>query len=327
MKYFYYYIFVVLIFSSCKIIDRSEVYDDVNFKREMRNFVIGISQYSKAYNPDFAVIPQNGAALILEEAQTFGNVETEYLNAIDGQAQEGLNFGYSYDDVRTQIDIKSSLQAFLDSANHHHKTILVTDYCITPSNIDESFQANHQKDYLGFVATRRSLDRIPNYSVRQENRADINSLANAKNFLYLLNYDNYNTKTELITAVSQTNYDLLIIDAFFNDGTAFTNAEIQLLKHKANGGLRQVIAYMSIGEAENYRYYWKTDWNTNVPAWMEQENPNWHGNYKVKYWMKDWQNIIYGNDNSYVKKIINQGFDGVYLDIIDAYEYFEEKFN
>jgi len=88
-----------------------------------------------------------------------------------------------------------------------------------------------------------------------------------------------------------------------------------------------VIAYMSIGEAESYRYYWKTAWNTNMPVWMGQENPNWHGNYKVRYWMKKWQKIIYGNDNSYVKKIINQGFDGVYLDIIDAYEYFEGIYN
>lgn len=35
-----------------------------------------------------------------------------------------------------------------------------------------------------------------------------------------------------------------------------------------------------------------------------------------------WQAIIYGNDNSYLKKIIDAGFDGVYLDIIDAFEYF-----
>jgi cysteinyl-tRNA synthetase len=45
----------------------------------------------------------------------------------------------------------------------------------------------------------------------------------------------------------------------------------------------------------------------------------------VKYWEKDWQNIIYGNDNSYSKKILNAGFDGVYLDIIEAFEYFEEE--
>ena len=42
-------------------------------------------------------------------------------------------------------------------------------------------------------------------------------------------------------------------------------------------------------------------------------------------WNKDWQNIIYGNENSYLNKIIDANFDGVYLDIIDAFEYYENK--
>lgn len=31
-----------------------------------------------------------------------------------------------------------------------------------------------------------------------------------------------------------------------------------------------------------------------------EENPEWRGNYKVRYWDNDWQNIIYGKDNSYL---------------------------
>jgi len=44
----------------------------------------------------------------------------------------------------------------------------------------------------------------------------------------------------------------------------------------------------------------------------------------VQYWDTEWQEIIYGNSESYLKKIIDAGFDGVYLDIIDAFEYFED---
>jgi cysteinyl-tRNA synthetase len=114
------------------------------------------------------------------------------------------------------------------------------------------------------------------------------------------------------------------MDLFFTDGTAYTTSEIEQLKNKANGGKRLVISYMSIGEAENYRYYWQSGWNANKPAWLDAENPDWAGNFKVKYWNTDWQNIIYGNENSYLKKILNAGFDGVYLDIIDAFEYYEK---
>ena len=34
--------------------------------------------------------------------------------------------------------------------------------------------------------------------------------------------------------------------------------------------------------------------------------------------------MIYGGDGSYIKRIIDAGFDGVYLDKVDVYEYFEE---
>ena len=87
--------------------------------------------------------------------------------------------------------------------------------------------------------------------------------------------------------------------------------------------MRLVIAYMSIGEAEDYRYYWEPAWSVNPPSWLETEN--WEGNYKVRYWDSDWQKIIFGNEDSYLKKVLDAGFDGVYLDIIDAFEYFENN--
>jgi len=32
-----------------------------------------------------------------------------------------------------------------------------------------------------------------------------------------------------------------------------------------------------------------------------------------------------GNSEAYLKKTLDAGFDGVYLDIIDAFEYYEEQ--
>lgn len=95
------------------------------------------------------------------------------------------------------------------------------------------------------------------------------------------------------------------------------------MKNKLNGGKRLVLSYMSIGEAEDYRFYWQEKWNSDQPSWMEGENPDWEGNFKVRYWEEEWQSIIFGSHESYLGKILDAGFDGVYLDIIDAYEYFE----
>ena len=41
------------------------------------------------------------------------------------------------------------------------------------------------------------------------------------------------------------------------------------------------------------------------------------------YWEDNWKKIIYKDQNSYTNKIVTTGFDGVYLDIIEAYESFE----
>ena len=173
----------------------------------------------------------------------------------------------------------------------------------------------------------RELDNIPNFPspIHNENNAVVSNLNQVKNFLYLINPENFATKNDFIAAITNTNYDLLIMDLFFKDGSEFSSSEITQLKNKANGGKRLVISYMSIGEAENYRYYWQPTWNSSKPLWMDSENPNWQGNFKVKYWYTEWQNIIYGNENSYAKKILNANFDGVYLDIIDAFEYYERK--
>ena len=84
------------------------------------------------------------------------------------------------------------------------------------------------------------------------------------------------------------------------------------MKRKPDGSRRIVIAYMSIGEAETYRWYWPQ----RSSAWLGPENPEWRGNYEVRFWHPDWQAIIF----EYTDKIIAAGFDGVYLDKVDEFE-------
>lgn len=91
---------------------------------------------------------------------------------------------------------------------------------------------------------------------------------------------------------------------------------------------KKLICYMSIGEAEIQRFYWRGDWvrggrkTASAPSWLhEQNDQGWVGNWKVRFWEPEWQNLICGADGCFLDRIIDQGFDGVYLDIIDAYDY------
>ena len=319
-------ILVLALISSCSedAITDSE-YKDINFKQEMRNFVQRISQYAREINNDFLIIPQNGQELITQDGEPDGNPDFSYLYAIDGSGREDLYYGYDADNEPTSVEDTNYLLAFCDMCEQNGVEILATDYCSSHEKMDDSYAQNLAKGYISFAAPDRELNIIPDYPSNpfNENSDTITTLDEAKNFLYLINLENYASKQDFITAVAATNYDLLITDLFFND-TAFTVSEITQLKEKQNGGERLVLSYMSIGEAEDYRYYWQPNWATDPPAWLDGENPDWEGNYKVQYWLEDWQNIIMGTENSYLKKILDAGFNGVYLDIIDAFEYYEE---
>jgi cysteinyl-tRNA synthetase len=190
--------------------------------------------------------------------------------------------------------------------------------------MDDSYSKNEARGYISFAAPSRELDVIPTYPTvpHNSNSENIDSLLAAENFLYLINPDStFTKKAEMINALIQTDYDVLIVDAFF-DGRALSTTDVSALKNQPLR-TRLVVAYMSIGEAEDYRYYWQTSWATSPPPWLAGENPDWEGNYKVRYWMDEWQNIIYGSSSAYLDTIMSAGFDGVYLDIIDAFEYFE----
>jgi cysteinyl-tRNA synthetase len=43
----------------------------------------------------------------------------------------------------------------------------------------------------------------------------------------------------------------------------------------------------------------------------------------VQYWRSEWQSLIFEGPDAYINRITAAGFDGVYLDLIDAFEFFE----
>ncbi len=315
-------ILLSLILPSCH---KKDDLSGIDFRGEMRLFVEQISQYAKQKHSGFVIIPQNGVEILSSYPDTLVP-DIDYLNAIDAQSQEDLLYGYDGDDKPTPADVTQYLKQYLDLALNSGKTILVTDYCWTDTYVSDSYSRNNSFGYISFAAPSRELDVIPADPPYNVNSNDIFKISDAKNYLYIINTQQYATRQDFLAALQQTDYDVIIMDAFFEGTEPYTADEIASLKTKANGGRRLVIAYMSIGEAEDYRYYWNPDWSKNPPDWLESENPLWKGNYKVRYWDPQWKQIIFGTPDSYLDKILEMNFDGVFLDIIDAFEYFEENY-
>jgi len=163
---------------------------------------------------------------------------------------------------------------------------------------------------------------------------------NVNDFTYVLQYDSWSDRHEARADLAKTPYDLLIMDSYYSCDAPdygegrWTSDEIdQIASGEGESSGKLVLSYLSIGEAETYRPYWNPGWDANddgvpdseAPEWLDIENPEWEGNYKVKYWLPSWQTLVFGSPDSALDIILGQNFDGVYMDLIDAYEYYEEQ--
>ena len=147
-------------------------------------------------------------------------------------------------------------------------------------------------------------------------------------FAYVLQAEGIGkTRQAALRCLRDCGREWIIIDPAYDDGKdgKWTAEGLQTVRAGKAG--RKVFAYLSIGEAENYRSYWRREWDANrdgkpdakAPAWLCAENPDWKGNYRVRYWQEPWQNIVLQS----VDDAVRQGFDGIYLDVVDAFEFFE----
>ncbi|MCB0311020.1 MAG: endo alpha-1,4 polygalactosaminidase, partial [Bdellovibrionales bacterium] len=178
-----------------------------------------------------------------------------------------------------------------------------------------------------FLALFLCLGTIPSHA-RAIDLSEVNSFA-------------YQLQEIDLEEIAASDFDLVIMD-YSRDGSdeqAFNTEEIETLRNSSSPA-KKIIAYFSIGEAEDYRYYFKRKWirkqkgkpcnialTNRAPAWLDQANRNWCGNYKTRYWSRRWKRILYGipqgRKKSYLDRIIDAGFDGIYLDIIDGFEYWK----
>jgi cysteinyl-tRNA synthetase, unknown class len=121
--------------------------------------------------------------------------------------------------------------------------------------------------------------------------------------------------------IGKTAFDLVVVSI----ATAGNSEKVIPALKNSPGGVKVVLCYMSIGQAEDYRWYWQPEWSKNPPKWLDKGDTEWAGDYWVRYWDPEWQRIIYGTPDSYLDRIIALGFDGVYLDRVDAYIYYQEQ--
>ena len=128
-----------------------------------------------------------------------------------------------------------------------------------------------------------------------------------------------------VEALVNSAYDMLVIEPTrsVRGSAGFDTAGLVARLHQRG---KLVLAYIDIGEAEDYRLYWEEDWQApgqgmaGEPDFLVTLDPDgWSGNYPVAFWDERWKAIVIYDDESLLNMALADGFDGVYMDWIEAF--------
>lgn len=130
-----------------------------------------------------------------------------------------------------------------------------------------------------------------------------------------------------VASIHASRDDLIVTDMSrsINPVVRFTVDEVAAMKTGPDGRRRLVLAYISIGQAEEYRDFWRDEWRAVPPEWLDAPDADWPDNYEVRFWHPDWQALVFGAKGALVDTALALGFDGVMLDGVDAFETWEER--
>jgi cysteinyl-tRNA synthetase len=129
-----------------------------------------------------------------------------------------------------------------------------------------------------------------------------------------------------IDALAASDYDLIVVEPVrsLQGAEEFDTAGMVARLHDEG---KLVLAYLDVGEAEDYRTYWGDDWmapsadEPGAPDFLITIDPDgWSGNYPVAFWDERWKNVVIHDENSLLDMVLDDEFDGVYLDWIEAYQ-------
>ena len=120
------------------------------------------------------------------------------------------------------------------------------------------------------------------------------------------------------TSTDELNYDAAAMVSRIKDSKASDGKAGKL-----------AIAYINIGEAESWRWYWQKISNpvNKYDIVLAPDPDGWEDNYLTAFWKEKWKDIIiYGSETakglkfkSAIDQAITDGFDGIYLDWVEAY--------
>ncbi|SDE17225.1 endo alpha-1,4 polygalactosaminidase [Rhodospira trueperi] len=137
-----------------------------------------------------------------------------------------------------------------------------------------------------------------------------------EHWLYLIDVD---LEDDVIDRIGASGHDTVVIDYIASEAWNADHPMAETMDRLSGpAGNRLVLAYIDIGQTEDYRTYWRDGWGIGNPWWITALDPDgWEGNYPVAFWAEPYQDIWLA-DGGLLDGIVEAGFDGVYLDWVEA---------
>jgi uncharacterized protein (TIGR01370 family) len=303
---------------------------DDELRQEMIDFVIGISEYAKAQNPDFAIIPQNAVGLLgLSENGPDSGANTAYLDAIDGLGVEDLWFNDNDISDWTQGDLD-----YISLAQAAGKFVLATSYPTVESS-QEAFIADAiENGLIPFIGDRELTGVIDDVNLMIETAmagGDFNAPwvddatppvepVTPSDFVvdqFAVQYSNLDA-----AQIAASPYDLLIVEGKPGDGATADLSDSEVDDLVASG--KTMVGYVSVGQSDDARPYWDTAWTDDgtdtgvptdlAPSWLAEQADSFDAAI-VEFWNPDWQALVIDQ----VTELATRGYSGIFLDNMLSY--------
>lgn len=301
----------------------------LDFREELRTLVQRMSTYARSLNSRFMVVARDAGELLIKrdiQDEKIISPARTFMRSIDGIMFDGVFVGYKQVGQIPPAEIQQITNARLDRARRAGLPVLALDFATKPAVIDKVYRDAAAQNIVAAVVHQPTPDltSLPPYPRRpnNENPNNVLSINDVKNFAYISDPAAWGRQDQFALDIHDTNFDLIIVDPF-SGRDPLSRSAVETLKYKKLGARRLVFARADLGTVASYRYYWKPDWREGSPMWIAAPYPGDPDRHFVEYWRPGFQDLMFGNEQSFLYGLIMQGYDGVVLEGLNSFLAFE----
>ena len=318
-----------------------------NYREMMRDIIVALGQFARENNPDFQIILDGGQEL-LTRGKWENMLDDLHRAEMAGAQTDDERFLLKMFSPDHPIAVGSPIRRYVavingllttnqvcsggegrlseeteDIVKERGLSLIAIEHCASETEKNEAQRTLARRKIPVHADTDKEakFDRLP--SVKElflENPVNIDALAKVRNMLVLTDTRRFTDKDLLIKSLSETNYDLLIIDPFFKFSVPLTKEDVRELQIKKVGTRRFVFAVLDVAKAQDTRLYWEKGWKQGDPAWLRFQSKTDPSGLIVDFWHPAWKRIL----GVYFKGIMDLGFDGIVLQGIDTHKRYEQ---